>query len=105
MIQHENTVIMSRTELDHILHKVATTAAQEAVRQMAAKTNHQTELWDAQQCADYLKISKYTWAQAWSNYSDAPPAAVMGDGPRAKRRWNSAEVIAYAEQRANRKQP
>lgn len=103
MIQHENTIVMSRTELDHIIHKAATTAAQEAVRQMAAKTSHKSELWDAQQCADYLKISKFTWSQVWSNYPDAPPASVMGDGPRAKRRWNSAEVITYAEQRANRK--
>lgn len=103
MIQHENTVVMSRTEFDHYINKVATTAAQEAVRQMSARINQKSEMWDAQQCADYLKISKYTWAQVWSNYSDAPPAAVMGDGPRAKRRWNSAEVIAYAEQRANRK--
>lgn len=103
MIQHENTVIMSRTELDHILHKVATTAAQEAVRQMAAKSSHKSELWDAQQCADYLKISKYTWAQTWAHYTDAPKASVMGAGKCAKRRWNAAEVMHFAEKRANRK--
>nr|SPS04989.1 protein of unknown function [Candidatus Nitrotoga fabula] len=103
MIQHENTVIMSKAELDRYLNQVATTAAQEAVRQMTVRTSQKSELWDSQQCADYLKISKYTWSQVWSNRKDAPPAAVMGDGPRAKRRWNAADVMGFAEQRANRK--
>lgn len=103
MIQHENTVIMSKAELDRYLHQVATTAAQEAVRQMTAKTSQKSELWDAQQCADYLKISKYTWAQVWAHYPDAPKASVMGSGKCAKRRWNAAEVRYFAEKRANRK--
>lgn len=92
-------VVMTREELADIIHQAARATADEVTKRLHGKKQDDAELWDAGQCAEYFGISRYTWAQAWAHEKDAPKAIVLGNGPRAKRRWKASEVKAWAARR------
>lgn len=91
----EPIVIMTRAELDAMLKQVATEAATQALS-LTTSSDSDDALWDAEACGKYLGISAWTWANEWSHRRGAPMAMVMGDGPKAKRRWVSGEVKDWA---------
>lgn len=96
----EPLVIMTRAELDALINQ----AARAAVAQIAAKLDRPAvdELWDARQCASYLRVSPYTIAHEWAHQRGFPAAVTLGDGPRAKRRWKADEIREWAIRRKSK---
>lgn len=102
MIQTTEPVfILPKSELDALLLAAATAGAEAVLRRLGnAPAVIANDLWTAAQCAIYLGISAHTWAYQWAHRPGAPKARVMGDGPKAKRRWLCAEVMDWAERQA-----
>ena len=97
----EPIVIMTRAELDAIIRQTAESAAAEVARKIGTQTG--SELWDAEKVGEYLGVSAYTVAHDWAYLRGFPDAIVLGDGPRAKRRWRADEIIEWAQTRKARK--
>lgn len=101
MIATESAVvIMSRAELTDLIRS----AAQEAAKLVAGSISQQDdELWDAEKVAAYLGMAEGTVAAKLAYQRGFPPAVVLGDGPKARRRWMAAEIKEWAGRQRERR--
>lgn len=97
----EPIVIMTRAELDALIQKTAQATADRIAARISQPAAD--ELWDAHQCGAYLRVSAYTVAHDWAHQRGFPAPVVLGDGPRAKRRWKADEVREWAAGRQEKK--
>lgn len=55
-------------------------------------------LWTAKQAADYLGVEQRTLTESYALRRDFPAAIMLTEGTKkSTRRWNAAEVIAWAD--------
>jgi hypothetical protein len=61
-------------------------------------------LWTADQAAKYLDISPRTLTESYALRRDFPSAIMLTEGTKkSTRRWNAAEVIAWADRQRQKK--
>jgi predicted DNA-binding transcriptional regulator AlpA len=80
------------------LDKLAQDVSQILGDRLARKIPIEHELWDGEQMAEYLKVSK---RQVLERYAAQPgfPRAIRlpSDNGNGQRRWKAKEIIAWAE--------
>jgi predicted DNA-binding transcriptional regulator AlpA len=85
-------VILTRDELDTLIRDAARAAVAEAAKLAPRSSNDEGELWTAQHIAERCGVSAYTVAYQWATQRNFPAAVVLGEGPKAARRWYRKEI-------------
>lgn len=97
-------VILTREELDALIRDAARAAVAEAAKlaPRSRSADDDGELWTAQQIAERCGISAYTVAYQWATQRNFPAAVVLGEGPKAARRWYRKEIEEWLRAKQTR---
>jgi hypothetical protein len=89
--------IVTREELDNIIKNAALAAAKEAIKQLNPRNDD--ELWDADKTGKYLGLSAWTVQYKMPIVKGFPKAILLGDGPKAPKRWRAGDIKLFAKNR------
>jgi len=92
-------VVMRRGDFDEAIARAAKSAADAVASLLSRSSRDSDELWTAEQCAEYLQVQKGTFADKMCHQRGVPSAIVLGDGPKAQRRWVAREIKEWAARR------
>ncbi len=94
-------LILTRAELDSIIQQTVMATADELASRFSQPAPD--ALWTAEQIGAYLGIAEATVAGKLAYQRGFPDAIALGDGPKARRRWISSEVIDWAMRQRERR--
>lgn len=74
--------------------------AEELAKRIDRYIPRDKKLWDAQDCASYLQVTKHHFSERLSNHHDFPQPIRLPSptGKNPHRRWYASEVIQWAAQ-------